>query len=155
MALGEARQAAGQVVQATEAYRDALAIAESQADEAASDDARLAMAQSLLAQGRYTEVIAIARQVLAARRPVSAVLAEFVWGTALSLEGADTNGAAAHLNKPGDLVILATFAEMTPEEARAHRPTVVRVDADNRIVDVHEERPGPVLRSIPRRTGST
>src|ERR1700755_801783 len=32
------------------------------------------------------------------------------------------NGAAAHLNKPGDLVILATFAEMTRKEAREHRP---------------------------------
>lgn len=64
------------------------------------------------------------------------------------------NGAAAHLNKPGDLVILATFADMTPEEARAHHPTVVRVDADNRVVDVGEERPGPVLRSIKRQLES-
>ena len=30
------------------------------------------------------------------------------------------NGAAAHLNSPGDLVIIATFAEMTAEEARLH-----------------------------------
>jgi aspartate 1-decarboxylase len=58
------------------------------------------------------------------------------------------NGAAAHLNKPGDLVILATFAEMTPEEARAYKPTVVRVDPNNRIVDISEERPGPVLNSL-------
>jgi aspartate 1-decarboxylase len=59
------------------------------------------------------------------------------------------NGAAAHLNQPGDLVILATFAEMTPEEARAHKPRVVRVDARNRIVPgSDEEKPGPVLDSI-------
>ncbi len=59
------------------------------------------------------------------------------------------NGAAAHLNQPGDLVILATFAEMTGEEARAHRPLVVRVDAENRLTDaVSEERPGPVLNSL-------
>lgn len=42
------------------------------------------------------------------------------------------NGAAAHHARPGDLVILATYADMTPEEARAHRPTVVRVDEHNR-----------------------
>jgi aspartate 1-decarboxylase len=60
------------------------------------------------------------------------------------------NGAAAHLNKPGDLVILATFAEMTPEEARAHRPRVVRVDRDNRVTDVSDEKPGPILRSVGR-----
>jgi aspartate 1-decarboxylase len=44
------------------------------------------------------------------------------------------NGAAAHLNKPGDLVILATFAEMEDAEARTFKPTVVLVDPANRIV---------------------
>jgi aspartate 1-decarboxylase len=44
------------------------------------------------------------------------------------------NGAAAHLNKPGDMVILATFAEMEEAEARDHEPTVVLVDRQNRIV---------------------
>lgn len=59
------------------------------------------------------------------------------------------NGAAAHLNKPGDLVILATFAEMTREEARVHRPTVVRVDEKNRATgDSSEELPGPILNSL-------
>lgn len=59
------------------------------------------------------------------------------------------NGAAAHLNKPGDLVILATFAEMDREEARSYRPVVVRVDAQNRKTeDDSEELPGPVLNSL-------
>ena len=54
------------------------------------------------------------------------------------------NGAAAHLNQPGDLVILSTFADMSPEEARAHRPKVVRVDSRNRkIEERREEVPGP------------
>jgi aspartate 1-decarboxylase len=44
------------------------------------------------------------------------------------------NGAAAHLNRPGDLVILATFAEVEEVEARAWKPTVVLVDRDNKIV---------------------
>ncbi len=44
------------------------------------------------------------------------------------------NGAAAHLNRPGDLVILATFAEMEESEARAFKPTVVLVDRQNKIV---------------------
>jgi aspartate 1-decarboxylase len=44
------------------------------------------------------------------------------------------NGAAAHLNKPGDLVILATFAELEESEARAHKPVVVLVDRQNKIV---------------------
>jgi len=44
------------------------------------------------------------------------------------------NGAAAHLNKPGDLVILATFAELEESEARDHEPVVVLVDRANKIV---------------------
>ena len=44
------------------------------------------------------------------------------------------NGAAAHLNRPGDLVILATFAEMEESEARSFKPTVVLVDRENKIV---------------------
>jgi len=43
------------------------------------------------------------------------------------------NGAAAHLNGPGDKVILATFAEMDEAEARAFVPRVVLVDDRNRI----------------------
>ena len=45
------------------------------------------------------------------------------------------NGAAAHLNKPGDKVILATFAEMEEAEARRHVPQVVLVDDENRVVE--------------------
>jgi aspartate 1-decarboxylase len=44
------------------------------------------------------------------------------------------NGAAAHLNKPGDLVILATFAELEESEARTFVPKVVLVDRQNKIV---------------------
>jgi aspartate 1-decarboxylase len=44
------------------------------------------------------------------------------------------NGAAAHLNRPGDLVILATFAELEEAEVRGFEPLVVLVDAKNRIV---------------------
>lgn len=54
------------------------------------------------------------------------------------------NGAAAHLNGPGDLVILATFALVPEEAAASHRPTVVLVDERNRVKDAdHEEVPGP------------
>jgi aspartate 1-decarboxylase len=57
------------------------------------------------------------------------------------------NGAAAHLNRPGDLVILATFAEMEEAEARRHVPRVVLVDASNRIVEKDaSEVPGPARR---------
>jgi aspartate 1-decarboxylase len=59
------------------------------------------------------------------------------------------NGAAAHLAQPGDLVIIATFADMDAEEAARHQPKVVRVDRRNRIID-HDavEVAGP-LRRVP------
>jgi aspartate 1-decarboxylase len=57
------------------------------------------------------------------------------------------NGAAAHLNKPGDLVILATFAELDEAEAAQHRPKVVLVDRQNRaVVPGATEVPGPARR---------
>jgi hypothetical protein len=43
-----------------------------------------------------------------------------------------------------------SFAEMTPDEARVHRPQVVRVDGKNRpLPDDSLEVPGPVLHSLP------
>jgi aspartate 1-decarboxylase len=61
------------------------------------------------------------------------------------------NGAAAHMNRPGDVVILATFADMTPEEARLHEPRIVRVDAANKVTDSgRPELPGPWLANTSR-----
>ena len=51
------------------------------------------------------------------------------------------NGAAAHLNQVGDLVIVATFAQMTDEEARHYWPNVVFVDEKNRIREKRSEQP--------------
>ena len=44
------------------------------------------------------------------------------------------NGAAAHLVHPGDVVILIGYGQMETAEARIFSPSVVFVDADNRIV---------------------
>jgi aspartate 1-decarboxylase len=43
------------------------------------------------------------------------------------------NGAGAHLIKPGDLVIVATYATMKDKDAQRYKPLVVFVDADNRL----------------------
>ena len=57
------------------------------------------------------------------------------------------NGAAAHLNKPGDLVILATFAELEEAEMRDFKPTVVLVDRQNKAVSAEVvEVAGPARR---------
>ncbi len=49
------------------------------------------------------------------------------------------NGAAAHLVRPGDIVIVLTYATVTEEEARRHRPYLVYVDEANRIVRTAQE----------------
>ena len=43
------------------------------------------------------------------------------------------NGAAARCASVKDKVIIMSYADMTPEEAKAHRPSVVFVDEINRI----------------------
>ena len=44
------------------------------------------------------------------------------------------NGAAARLGQPGDVVILISYAQMTPEEADEFSPVSVLVDEQNRMV---------------------
>lgn len=44
------------------------------------------------------------------------------------------NGAAARLGCKGDLVIILSYAAMDEDEARACRPRVVKVDAQNRLL---------------------
>lgn len=41
------------------------------------------------------------------------------------------NGAAARLTQVGDRVIIISYAEMTPEEAKVYRPRTVVVDENN------------------------
>lgn len=51
------------------------------------------------------------------------------------------NGAAAHLVKPGDLVILVAYGVFDEEEARNLKPTVVLVDERNRILGCAKDDP--------------
>ena len=44
------------------------------------------------------------------------------------------NGAAAHKAAPGDRIIICTYAALSEHEAADFRPTLVYLDADNRIV---------------------
>ncbi|WP_144996457.1 aspartate 1-decarboxylase [Polystyrenella longa] len=45
------------------------------------------------------------------------------------------NGAAAHLVNPGDLVIIASYAEYEEDEIADYKPVVVQVDTRNRMTD--------------------
>lgn len=44
------------------------------------------------------------------------------------------NGAAAHKAAPGDRVIICTYAILDTAEAAGFKPTLIYLDADNRII---------------------
>ena len=46
------------------------------------------------------------------------------------------NGSAARSGQKGDYVIIMSYANMVPEEIKAHRPKVVFVDDKNEIIRV-------------------
>ena len=105
MALGQARLNAGEHAQASEAFRQALELAQSSGETAQTEVARLALAQSLLLQARFAEAIALATRVQASGDRKNVASAELIFGTALSLEGADLDGAAQHLRQAESLCV--------------------------------------------------
>jgi len=103
LALANAYSQSGAVARAGEAYHAVIELATARGDIVATDQARLALGRSLLAQARYAEAIALAQRVLDSDQPESIVGAEMLWGSALSIEGMDLAGATAHLNKAASL----------------------------------------------------
>jgi tetratricopeptide (TPR) repeat protein len=101
LALGEALHNAGEIARAAERLREALDTSRSPADAHA---ARLALARTILSQGRYAEMIDLVRPLHGSDVPGEAVAALFLWGTALSLEGADLAGAAERLRAAEALI---------------------------------------------------
>ncbi|MBI5234459.1 MAG: aspartate 1-decarboxylase [Deltaproteobacteria bacterium] len=49
------------------------------------------------------------------------------------------NGAAAHLAKKGDIVIVASYSLYEEREALSHRPILVYVDEKNRVKHISAE----------------
>lgn len=43
------------------------------------------------------------------------------------------NGAAAHMFTPDDLVIIIAYCSLSPEQADAHKPTIVKVNEKNQV----------------------
>jgi DNA-binding SARP family transcriptional activator len=100
--LAEACFRAGELARATEAYRAALKLCAPQSREA--DQARLALARSLLSEAHFAEAIDLVTKVRAAGRPETIAGAELQWGTTLAVEGTDLIGAAEHLQNAETLL---------------------------------------------------
>jgi tetratricopeptide (TPR) repeat protein len=117
MALGDAQYRSGHVTQASESLRDALHLAEESRIASMVAEARLALAQTLLLQGRFAEAIRLAGQYPAPHDEASAILAarsELLIGTAFSLEGAQLDAAAEHLLRGKTIVDQQPHAAIDP-----------------------------------------
>lgn len=44
------------------------------------------------------------------------------------------NGAAARMVQVGDIIIIISYAHMTPEEAKSHKPGLVFPDDNNKLI---------------------
>ncbi len=51
------------------------------------------------------------------------------------------NGAAAHRARPGQRIIICAYAQLESQEARGFRPTLVYLDAANRITRIRHAIP--------------
>jgi aspartate 1-decarboxylase len=56
------------------------------------------------------------------------------------------NGAAAHLIRPGDRVIIAAYAMVAEDNVHNHRPKLIFVGDSNQITHAGPELPGPQQR---------
>ncbi|MBI5622895.1 MAG: aspartate 1-decarboxylase [Elusimicrobia bacterium] len=52
------------------------------------------------------------------------------------------NGAAAHLAKKGDVVIVASYVQVADRQARGWKPQIVLLDSENRAHGKHPADPG-------------
>ncbi len=59
------------------------------------------------------------------------------------------NGAAAHLARPGDSVIMAAYCQLEESEIEPFTPRLVFVDEDNRPVTLDELREGAGRPTLP------
>tara|TARA_Y100000768_G_scaffold115911_1_gene85560 strand:- start:3462 stop:3836 length:375 start_codon:yes stop_codon:yes gene_type:complete len=46
------------------------------------------------------------------------------------------NGAAAHLVSPNDIVIIVSYCDIEHEDLKKHKPSVVHVNSQNKIVNI-------------------
>ncbi len=105
LALGEARLQAGHNALATESLRAALLLTQAGAESVEATEIQLVLGRSLLGQARFTEAVQLAEKIIAGGDPRQALDAQFLWGAALSIEGADLAGALKHLQQAEALAL--------------------------------------------------
>ena len=109
MALGNALFLGGEAARATERYREALRLANGPAEVRTL---RLNLARALIPQGRFAEVIDLVRN-LEPSTPDERWTALFIWGTALSIEGADLAEASLRLREAERIIVEQAAPDQT------------------------------------------
>lgn len=113
--LAQVWNLSGEPARASQAYEKAITLAG--ADRSQAERLKLDLGYTYLVQARFQETIAIAREVLSVGIGETS-RAEFLWGTALSIEGSDLQGAVEHLElarKSCDPQDTAQLADITFE----------------------------------------
>ena len=65
------------------------------------------------------------------------------------------NGPPAHFFKPGHIVIIVGYGQLTPEELKTHVPTVVFVDEKNKVTKIQKHASIPLGATGPSKAVST
>jgi DNA-binding SARP family transcriptional activator len=98
-ALGTAQLHAGELAAATQTLQAALDLSLQKQDPVTLGKAFQGLGEALLLQARYAEAVALAARLAEGPLPAIRCAAELLWGTALSMEGLDLDGAARHLQQ--------------------------------------------------------
>ncbi len=104
LALGAAHFNRGDLAQASEVLRSAIALAQRREDWALLEEAHLALNVTLYTQGHYTEAISLAQELRRSCPPDLTLAAEFMWGMALSLQSTHPIEAEFHLREAEKLM---------------------------------------------------
>jgi tetratricopeptide (TPR) repeat protein len=99
LALGQAYLQEGRINRATAILREALVLAQKEADTDVENMAMQVLAESLLMQDYYEDVIDLAREIIDLGRPEMSTIGFALLGAALSQEGVSLAEAAAHLRR--------------------------------------------------------
>lgn len=102
--LGNALLSRGEPVQASEAFFAALRLAQALEDLPTLETVHLRLNLSLLPQMRYAEALELAQAFRTNCDPELVITAEFMLGTALSLEGSSPSQAESHLREAARLL---------------------------------------------------
>jgi DNA-binding SARP family transcriptional activator/Tfp pilus assembly protein PilF len=101
--IGEAAQNAGDQQRGSAALREARMLLRGQNNQHATIEVTLALAWALFTQSRFSEIIALVNEVITIGDLKDICRAELIWGSILSVEGADLAGAANHLRRASAL----------------------------------------------------